>query len=635
MQKSWFQSILFQEMFLFAVSFLLFANTLTHDFTQDDAIVIKDNMFTTQGVKGIPGILKHDTFFGFFKVEGKDQLVTGGRYRPFTLVMFAIERELFGEKPFASHLVNVLMFSFLVILIFRTFHLLLAKFPGIKNAVLPAFIAALLFAVHPVHTEVVANIKGRDEIMSMFFSMLSLFLILKNADKPRFWYLPAAGISFFLGLLSKENTITFVLIIPLALFLFRSAASARKLTMLLSLIVPTAAFLIIRTQILGFDLGSQSMELMNNPFLKLVDGQYIDFSAGEKMATILFTLGKYLQLLLFPHPLTHDYYPRHIDIMQFSDWQVLLSLVLYAGLIFVAFRYFIKHKVVSFGILFFLISLSIVSNIVFPIGTNMSERFIFMPSAGFALVVAYFFSKWYSNRKYLVLPVMILVIIAMSIKTVSRNSVWKDDFTLFTTDVKTSVNSAKVLNAAGGSLVDRAKTEENQFRRTKYLEEATVYLKKALEIHPAYTNAYLLLGNAYFYGEQYDKAVETFTELTRMSPGFEPGHQNLALAYKEAGRYYGEKKGDLTSSLKYLESAIQMLPEDYEANRLYGIANAIAGKLDLALRHFQKCVELDPDNAGAYVNLGNTYFNMGDPAKGQAAHAKALELDPKVFGDKK
>ena len=83
---------------IMAFSFLIYAGTLFHDYTQDDAIVIYDNMFTKQGVSGIPGILKYDTFYGFFKKEGKANLVAGGRYRPLTLVMYALEVQLFSKK---------------------------------------------------------------------------------------------------------------------------------------------------------------------------------------------------------------------------------------------------------------------------------------------------------------------------------------------------------------------------------------------------------------------------------------------------------------------------------------------------------------------------------------------------------
>ena len=107
---AFFSNTLLQSMLLFAFSFLLYANTLTHGFVQDDAIVITDNMFTSKGVDGIPGILSKDTFFGFFKVEGKENLVSGGRYRPLTLVLFALLYQLVGNNPFWFHLVTVLLF---------------------------------------------------------------------------------------------------------------------------------------------------------------------------------------------------------------------------------------------------------------------------------------------------------------------------------------------------------------------------------------------------------------------------------------------------------------------------------------------------------------------------------------------
>ena len=103
---------------IFAISFLLYANTLTHNFCQDDSIVITENMFTTEGVSGFGGILGKDTFYGFFKEEGKAALVAGGRYRPFTLLMFAFEYQLFGKNPFVGHLINVLLFGLMCVLIY-------------------------------------------------------------------------------------------------------------------------------------------------------------------------------------------------------------------------------------------------------------------------------------------------------------------------------------------------------------------------------------------------------------------------------------------------------------------------------------------------------------------------------------
>ena len=204
---------------IFAVAFLLYANTLNHGFTQDDSIVITENMYTTDGVSGIPGILSKDTFFGFFKVEGKSKLVSGGRYRPLTLVMFAIGYEMFGESPFIGHLMNVLWFG-LTCLVLYWLLLRLFKFDkNPENAGMIAFCTSLLFAAHPIHTEVVANIKGRDEIIALLGSLGALFFAIKSYQekKPILNFL-AVGI-FFIAFFSKENVITFLAIIPLTLSL--------------------------------------------------------------------------------------------------------------------------------------------------------------------------------------------------------------------------------------------------------------------------------------------------------------------------------------------------------------------------------------------------------------------------------
>ena len=623
-----------QALLLFSLSFMLYVNTLGHDYTQDDAIVIYENMFTTQGFKGIPGIWQNDTFYGFFKVAGKANLVSGGRYRPVSQTMFAMEWALFGNNPLAGHLMNVLLFSLLIVLIYRTLLLLFNELPDQTSIAQLAFVAALVFAVHPIHTEVVANIKGRDELLSLIFSLATLWLLLKGTDTKKITYVLAAVPVFLLGMLSKENAITFAAIIPLAIWLFRKKEQTRWIQLAGALIIPVALFLWIRHAILGFDLGSQSMELMNNPFLKLEGGKYIPFSLDERMATILYTLGKYLQLLVFPHPLTHDYYPRHIPMMTFSDWRVLASGLLYTGGMVWALWRIRKNRIPAFSVIYYLITLSIVSNLVFPIGTNMSERFLFMPSLGFALGVSWLWYTYLPRGKWIFILAGLLIVGLLGIKTIDRNRVWKDDFTLFTTDVKTSSNSAKVLNAAGGALVNRASKEKNTASSVRMLQEAKSYLEKAIRIHPMYKNAWLILGNAHYYLKEYDDAIDAFKAALTIDPDFTDATKNLGISYREAGKYYGQEKNDLAQALIRLKEAYQLMPEDYETVRLYGIANALSGNNQAALSLFQQAVTLAPQNAGAYVNLGNIYYTLGDEENGRKNHALALELDPEIFEKK-
>ncbi len=641
------------KVILFALAFLLYANTLTHKYTQDDAIVIYENMFVEQGIAGIPGLLKNDTFFGFFKKEGKANLVSGGRYRPFTPIMFAIEWEIYKMfagadadikkvTPYIGHFVNVLLFALLTVLFFNTLYLLLKESEFEKQALQISFFAGLIFAVHPIHTEVVANIKGRDEIVALLASLYTLYLVLKSTKTKSYIPLIWACLIYFIGLMSKENTITFLAVIPLALYLFRDLKFGEIAFRTLPLLVPSIIFILIRGSILGSGIGIGSeapMELMNNPFIKIVNNQYVHFDLSEKLATIMYTLGKYLNLLFFPHPLTHDYYPRHVDMMSWKDITVILSLVMYFIMAFTAIKYFKKNKLVSFSILYFLITLSIVSNIVFPIGTNMSERFMFMPSIGFSLFVAVMLTKL-KNEK-LMYSLLALILFAMSAKTITRNLVWKEDFVLFTTDVKTSTRSAKLLNAAGGTLTAKAGKMSEGPEKTKVLNEALGYLNQAIKIHPNYKNAYLLIGNANNLLKNYDQSIASYEQGLRISPNDENIIKNLGITLRETGRYYGEEKRDMVSALKYLKRSYDIDNKDYTTVRLLGVASGLSGDQSGAIRYFSEALTLWPktdltpeqkkSKAQAYVDLGTAYQVSKDMQNAEFNFQQAISLDPSAL----
>jgi tetratricopeptide (TPR) repeat protein len=621
----------YYQWIVFAFAFLIYANTLLHDYTQDDAIVIYDNMFTQDGISGIPGLLKYDTFYGFFKTEGKAKLVSGGRYRPLTPIMFAIEYELFGASPGAGHMISVLLYALLCMLIYKLLVLmLLPNMDDKKGFYLFVLFASLLFAAHPLHTEVVANIKGRDEIMSMMGAVLALYYSLKYIDGKAQINILWASIAFFLGLMAKETTITYLAVIPLAVYFFRSVSLSKTTLPMIGVGLSTVVFLMIRFSVLGMDFGGTPMELMNNPYLKVEGNSYVPFTLGEKAATITYTLGKYIQLLTFPHPLTHDYYPRHVEIMSFGNWQVILSLMIYLGMLIVAFRGLKKKDLISFCILYFLITLSIVSNIVFPIGTNMSERFMFMPSLGFTLLVTYLLSKYLPSQKVWI-GILGGILFLYSVKTFTRNFVWKNDYTLFTTDVKTSSNSAKVLNAAGGALVTESAKTKNANKKDAMLSEAIPYLEKALTIHPNYKNAALLLGNANYYKKNYEGAIKAYQRTLQIAPEYKDGIKNLAVAYRDAGRQAGEVEKNLTKAKKYLKQSVQLMDNDADAFRLLGIVHGMDGEHEEAIKYFTKVTEMQPDLAVGYVNLGKAYQYYGDEETSRIMFQKALEIDPKAL----
>jgi len=638
LSPSFFSNTLLQSGLLFAFAFLLYANTLTHDFTLDDAIVITDNMFTQQGVKGIGGILSNDTFFGFFKVEGKETLVSGGRYRPMTLVLFAILYE-FGTSPFLFHLFTVLLFAFTCVVLYRTLLLLLEnsghpKWGGLAPMV--AWFATVLFAAHPIHTEVVANIKGCDEILTLLGCLGALFFTLRAWDTQQQKWAWAAGVSFFIACLSKENAAAYVVLIPLALWFFRShnsTAGGNNRSVLMAsvpIILAFIVFFILRGSILQWRFGGEPMELMNNPFLKMEGDKWVKFAPAERLATILYTLWRYVQLLFVPHPLTHDYYPRQIGIMSFGQPAVLLSLALYSFMTYWAIRGIKRRDPVALGILLYLLPLGIVSNLVFPIGTNMGERFAFMPSVGFCFLAGLFLVHFWRKTPSLTLGIFGAVVLLFSLKTIVRNLAWETNEKLFMTDAVVSVNSAKLQNACGGVLFDRATKEKNPEKQRLLCQQAIPHLNQAIKIYPNYKDAYISRGGAHFVLREFPEAITDYRNAVMLAPDDAKIKTYLALALRDGGRYYGEQKNDIPNAFKSFEESWSINPKDPETARLLGVANGMQGKHPEAIQWFSKAVELAPNDAGFLWDLGLAYSASGNLAKGEECRRKALELDPGI-----
>jgi len=638
---AWFQNQRLHMILLFTLGFLLYANTFGHQYTQDDAIVITDNVFTTEGLSGIGGILQYDTFYGFFQDEGKATLVAGGRYRPLSLVTFAVEYAIFGQNPTVSHVINALLFGATAVLLYLVLLQLLAGKKYSRSRYFITLAAALVFVAHPIHTEAVANIKGRDEILALLGSLGALYFAFLGFRQKNWTKQILGALCLFLGLLSKENAITFVAIIPLSLYFFAQAKPREYLPASLPYLAAALAFVLIRSSILGLSLGEPSGELMNNPFLEYQNGRYVAIGFGAQMATVIYTLGKYVQLLFFPHPLTHDYYPRHIELMSWGDPLVLLSLLFYLGMIAYAIRGLFRKDILAYAILFYLITISLVSNVVFAIGTNLAERLLFMPSVGFSIVVAVLLYRLARLRngqqaptqfRQLYLPGVILILfcLGLSVKTFSRNLAWKDNFTLFTTDIQTSKNSAKLRNAVGGELIAQYRDAVDPILKENKLRESIGHLEEAIRIHPTYKNAYLLLGNAHFYLNEFDAAIRSYQQALQLDPGYEEARRNLGVTYRDGGKFYGEQQGDLAKATQYLNQALNYLPEDYETLRLLGVANGMGGNQQQAIEYFRRAAEANPESADAWYNLGTAHLAAGNTEQGQAFRQKAIQMDPQV-----
>jgi hypothetical protein len=300
---------------LVLLAFLLYSNTLGHKFAFDDSIVITDNSFTQKGLAGIPDLVSRDFFEGVYGEGGME--LSGGRFRPLSLVCFAVENQFFGKvkkingqpvldekgqqlydyNPGVGHFLNILFYALSALLLFN---LLSLWFSGTNGASVIPFVAGLIFVAHPIHTEVVANIKSRDEILAMLLLFGALYALHKSIRKPSLILTTLGVLSYFAAMLSKENAFTFIAIFPFTLFIFEKDKNWSKIIVACLPYWGIALFyFMIRTWMVGGIEAEINKDIMENPFYGVTN--------GEKLATIALILLRYLGLLIFPHPMSSDY----------------------------------------------------------------------------------------------------------------------------------------------------------------------------------------------------------------------------------------------------------------------------------------------------------------------------------------
>ncbi len=614
---------------IFVLAIGLYVNTLSHQFVLDDEVVIQKNVYVQQGLNGIADIFSHDSFAGYARVGESLQVLEGGRYRPLSLAFFTLLYSLFGSNPFPFHLFAVLLYGASCLLLFR---LLLLMLNGHTGGIWIAFVSTLLFVIHPVHTEVVANVKGCDEQLALFFGLASMYSLFKWWDMRKSQWMIFAGICYLLACLAKENALTLLVLAPLALSFFRNAKSIEILRFASPLILSGILFLILRIGMIGAENEIDVMEdPLNNPFLVWNGNSWEQVPISTKAATILYTFGQYVRLMVLPYPLTHDYYPFHIPLQNFLNLPVLISLFILIGLIIYGIRSIRLKEIGGYGVLFFLIALSITSNIVFPVGTFMAERFLFFPSVGFAISIAalgYNFSMKF-GKKYLFLPI-IAVSIAFSGWIFQRNAAWKDNETLLQNDLTHSAGSVKLRNDLGTILLTRALQSQDPTARKKLLEEASGHLQFAVEGHKTYYDAYLAYGATSFYLQQYERSVNAYRTASALHPQDPMAKTGLLYALQGFGVDTGTK-GDPMKAITIFTEAWKLQPDTTSAIELYKYY-AVLKQSSQSLNWLQQAASLVPNDAQMKYRLAKAFYEAGNQVVADSVYQEAKKLDASLPG---
>ncbi len=601
---------------LFVFTFLLYSNTLNHKFVLDDFGALADNWVVKKGISGIPIILETSYRYGI-------NMLSDNLYRPLSQVMFAIEWQISPNNPFIHHFFNVFFYAVSILLLF----VVLKKYFSKINPLIPLLIA-LLYAVHPLHTEVVANIKSRDEIMSFFFLMCTLLALYKWFTKRDFVALSLGIFSYFLAFMSKEGVITMLAVFPILGWYFTPIKTKDNVIGSVLMIIPAILYMAIRSSVLS-QFGTDAPTAIVDNFLSAAPDK------ASYFATAFYLLGKYLWLLFIPTPLICDYSFNQIPIVGFGNIGAISSLLIYIGLAATAIWFIRKKSPIIFGLILFLTSISIYSNILIPIGSSFGERFMFLPSLGFCIAIVFIVFKFFKiqteeytyslsslfKKSPIIILLFVVIISIFSIKTVVRASEWKDQYTLFGKDIKRAPNSAHLRYYWGLAIRDKALEDKDENKQRAMMMTAIEQFDKAIAIYPSYPDCYEQLGLAWYRVKNAEKALESYNKALTLNNTKAVTYSNIGIIYFEQGSY--------PKALELYTKALSLDSNYADAYFNMGSTLGMMGKYEEAIVNFKKCIQYDPENAKAHQFIGVTYQNLKQDIEAKPWFDKAAILEQK------
>ncbi|NVK64508.1 MAG: tetratricopeptide repeat protein [Flavobacteriales bacterium] len=604
------------------LAFIQFSNTLGHDFAWDDKIVIQENDRVQEGFSGIPDLTKK-----YNSELRKDQY----GYRPITLISFAIDYELSSGQPKLFHFMNVLYFSLLCLVLFFVMQRIFHRF----SPILP-FLITVLFIVHPIHVEVVANIKSRDEILALLFCLLSLLQLLKFIENKHWKHIALTVLFFGLGFLSKENAIVFLPIYLITLAA-RTSLGWKRIAKIAAIIVPAVLLIVfvISSYALNSELGKsetagfgvyQENFILGNAFF------YIDHFV-DKIGNAAYLVLLYLKDFIAPYDLA--YYHGYGDLKPVGiAWQSIIGIILSLGAIVFAIIRFKKNPVLAYGILFFFLSLSIYLHIVRTLSDTRADRFLFFASIGLCIVFVMLIakavklnfdstesaeplklSKALGQLTPIQKGVFLLIFLIFSVITFSRNGVWENDFTLVENDMERLESSARPHYYYATNLLQDI--QKNGVTLEKE-EEMIHHYRRSIELSDSIYYARIELGNYLLNQGKTTEGIAVFEEAVRLFPNTSDPRHFLGQAYVQREIY--------DKAIPHLKKSIALAPESLDSYYLLAISYGKTGQFEKALQLAEEGLKKFPGGqASMYQALGCIYFDMNDLPKSTQNTLKMIE----------
>ena len=559
------KTLLWRSALLTILLVAVYASTFTNRFVWDDLDVIVKNRLL-ESFSNLPKLF-------FYEDRTGDGLT--GYYRPMTYISFLFDRSIWGLNPVGFNITNIILHIAVVLLFYRVVFALFKKEQM-------AFVAALIFSLHPVAVESVNfHAGGRNTLLSACFALLALLLYINKR------WIPAI-ISFTVAIFSKE----FALLLPLVLIAYDRfiVSEKRRWVAYLPYLAAIICYLALR-----------SFAVAHGNLLKTIQ-------LSDNLLLIPKIVVSYLKNMIFPVNLKviYDVSPD-MTVTSFIAYSVLLMAVIGAAVIF-------RNKnEIAFSAGWFLLFLLPVTGIV-PLGTALiADRYAYFALMGFSLALASVICR---GNKRVVVAVTAVLCVCYAAIDLQRNTIWKNMPSLYmqmTIDAPERSIGFTNLGMYYYENGDLAKAE-------KYLEQSCS--KKGIVIR----DAYHYLSAVYWEGNQFEKALSVLAKLMALEPG-------NPQAYIMASRIYGNM-GDKAMAQKYYNNVTAMFPniEEMLAGRVSMLCREgeklmAEGRNPEAERKFKEALMMNPDSVPALIDMGSVAAEKGNLAGAADFFSKAITFD--------
>lgn len=619
MKEKWLKNKKIYVLFL-TLTFLFYGNSLKNKYSLDDDYItvtnfpIKGQPYTPNnslikdGFKSIPKIwlsrYAHDSESSF-------------DYRPVVTTSFAIEYAIFGQTPFVSHLINILLYFAVVILVFDVLIILLQDN---KDKAVIAFITALLFLIHPLHTEVVDSLKCRDELLATLFSLIALNYSFSFISKPNFKDGILITSFLFLAFFSKLSAVLLMTSIPLMLAFYRKTQYKKTILITLGLFIL-------------YHLFQRFMTLMPEEELKRVFYRFENplftenFSFSDKLIIGIKTFGFYIQMLFFPYPLRFYYGANMFDFSNSINGYFIVSILF----VLLCTVYYWKTRNKDFLFAFLLLGLLMFPflNIFTPVAGILGERLMFIPSIAFCILLSIVINPFFKNFNYtkpsqfISKPLSYLsigILIAM-IYTINRNTNWYNKLTLFESDIPHLTESSKANSLIANEYFEMIRAQNFKENPQILIQKCIQYYSRAVTNDSSFFSAYNNAGVVYYsYLKDYKRAKKLFSLAIRHKPLYAQAYENLGNCYKQ--------ENNITKAFDCYKKSILIKPK--EISSYISCINLFfdSKEFNKCLRYIEIAKNIFPNNYEITVQEANCYLMINDIPKAISCFEIAYGIFP-------